>query len=193
MVDQDTKEPEIYVQERAEGEIIYKVIVIGDPTVGKTSLIKKFVSRQFEGQYLPTVGVNISKQPVDIGNNNKIDLLLWDMAGQPQFYMLHKVYYNGADGVIITFDLTRSHTYMNVKNWHSELVKIGLSGLPMVLVGNKADLTGDRKVKAAHIDHMKEQLNISEYIETSALDGQNVDHLFNTMAKLIYDQKTPTP
>ncbi len=185
-------EEEYFYKEREPGEIIYKVIVIGDPAVGKTSLIRKFVKKQFEKDYLPTVGVSISKEVIEMEIEGKkviINLLLWDLAGQPQFYLLHKVYYNGANGVILGFDLTRTHTYSNLKNWHKELVKDGLIDLLMLLVGNKSDLKDERKVGMAHIDHMKEFLNITDYIETSALTGQNVGTLFKTIAKRIYESK----
>lgn len=186
-----SKESEIYVQERDKDEIIYKVIVVGDPAIGKTSLIKKYVTTQFEGEYLPTVGVSISKEPVllDVGGKKiTVNIMLWDLAGQPQFHLLHKVYFNGADGIVLGFDLTRTHTYENTKNWHSELVKNGLTSKPMILVGNKSDLVDDRKVSVAHIEHRKEQLAIQDYIETSALTGANVDDLFMTIARRIYEQ-----
>lgn len=182
---------EYYYQEREPGDIIYKVIVIGDPAIGKTSLIRKFVKNQFEKDYLPTVGVSISKESIEMEIEGKkviINLLLWDLAGQPQFYLLHKVYYNGANGVILGFDLTRTHTYSNLKNWHKELVKDGLIDLPMVLVGNKSDLKEERKVGMAHINHMQESLNIPDYVETSALTGQNVGTMFKTIAKRIYER-----
>jgi small GTP-binding protein len=188
----EEKEEKFYYQEREPGEIIYKVIVIGDPAVGKTSLIRKFVKKQFEKDYLPTVGVSISKEVIEMEIEGKkviINLLLWDLAGQPQFYLLHKVYYNGANGVIIGFDLTRTHTFSNIKNWHKELVKDGLIDLPMVLVGNKSDLKEERKISVAHVDHLKESLNIQDYIETSALNGQNVGNMFKTMARRIYERK----
>lgn len=187
----ENEKDEYYYQEREPGDIIYKVIVIGDPAIGKTSLIRKFVKNQFEKDYLPTVGVSISKESIEMEIEGKkviINLLLWDLAGQPQFYLLHKVYYNGANGVILGFDLTRTHTYSNLKNWHKELVKDGLIDLPMVLVGNKSDLKEERKVGMAHINHMQESLNIPDYVETSAMTGQNVGTLFKTIAKRIYER-----
>lgn len=188
---EENDKKEYYYQEREPGDIIYKVIVIGDPAIGKTSLIRKFVKNQFEKDYLPTVGVSISKESIEMKIEGKkviINLLLWDLAGQPQFYLLHKVYYNGANGVILGFDLTRTHTYSNLKNWHNELVKDGLIDLPMVLVGNKSDLKEERKVGMAHINHMQESLNIPDYVETSAMTGQNVGILFKTIAKRIYER-----
>ena len=185
------KDEKLYVQERGKDEIIYKVILIGDPAIGKTSLIRKFVKTQFEADYIPTVGVSISKEIVTLnigGEEKKINLMIWDLAGQPQFFLLHKVYFKGANGVIIGCDLTRTHTYSNMKEWHKELVKNGLTSLPMVLAGNKSDLKDDRVVSVAHIDHMKETLSIPDYIETSAKDGSNVKHLFELIARNIYDQ-----
>ncbi len=186
-----TEDMKVHVRGDDITDIIYKVIVVGDPSIGKTSLIRKFVQDQFEVDYIPTVGVNISKQPIEImvGNKKiKINLMIWDLAGQGQFYMLHKVYYNGANGIILAFDLTRTYTFTNVKNWHAELMKFGLSSKPMMLVGNKADLKKEIKVSDAHIEHMKQQLGIAEYVETSALDGKNVQNMFETIARLIYQQ-----
>ena len=183
---------DIYVQERDSGEITYKIILIGDPAIGKTSLIRKYVKHQFEKDYIPTVGVSISKEPLELeinGNKVKINLLLWDLAGQPVFHLLHKVYFNGAQGVVLGFDLTRMHTFSNTKEWHKELVKHGLASIPMVFVGNKSDLKEERKISSAHVDHMKNQLGIPDYVETSAITGDKVNVLFETIARRIYEQK----
>ena len=123
-------------------ETIFKVIVIGDPSVGKTSLLNKFTSKQFKTQYIPTVGVNIVKEPLTIsveGTKVDVNLMMWDVAGQPQFYMLHKPYFNGADGVMLVFDITRTSTFSNINNWWNTAVKHGLSGVPRILIGNKSD------------------------------------------------------
>ncbi len=173
---------------QAKTENIYKVIVIGDPAVGKTSLLTKFSTKKFNSQYLPTVGVNIVKEVMDIniqGKNTKINLMLWDIAGQPQFYMLHKPYFNGADGMFLVFDITRASTFSNVNNWYNSAVKYGLSGIPRVLVGNKIDLEDQRKIIKPHTQHLSEKLN-AEYFETSAKTGVNVDKMFRRMAELLY-------
>jgi Ras-related protein Rab-2A len=189
----DAPEEKLYIQERDENELTYKIIVVGDPAIGKTSLIRKYVKFQFETSYIPTVGVNISKQPLELehgGKKFKINLMLWDLAGQPQFFLLHKVYFNGANGVLLGFDLTRTHTYSNTKEWHRELVKNGIASLPMIMFGNKSDLTEERKVAQPHIDYMQEQLGIPEYVETSALNGDNVNQLFEAIARRILEKRT---
>ena len=170
-------------------ESIYKVIVIGDPSVGKTSLLTKFATNQFEERYLPTVGVNILKEKISLENLNAIVFLMfWDIAGQPQFYMLHRPYFNGADGVILMFDITRSSTFSNINNWWSSCVKYGLSSAPRILIGNKVDLEEDRKIILPMAEHLSEKLN-APYFETSALTGEKVNLVFQKIAELVHKSK----
>ena len=102
-------------------EMIFKIIVIGDPAVGKTSLLTNFCGEKFDYEYIPTVGVNITKEPVtikdDMGKDTTVNLMIWDIAGQPQFYMLHRPYFNGADGMMLVYDITRSSSFSNINNW----------------------------------------------------------------------------
>ena len=170
-------------------ESIFKVIVIGDPAVGKTSLLTKFATNQFEEKYLPTVGVNIVKEPITIENKNAtINLMFWDVAGQPQFYMLHRPYFNGADAAILVFDITRSSTFSNVNNWWQTCIKYGLSGIPRILIGNKIDLEEERKIILPMAEHLSEKLN-APYFETSALTGENVKMIFQKIGELVYKYK----
>ncbi|MHA1783115.1 MAG: Rab family GTPase [Promethearchaeota archaeon] len=169
-------------------EAIYKVIVIGDPAVGKTSLLTKFARNKFEEKYLPTVGVNIVKETLELNDDIKINLLIWDLAGQPQFYMLHRPYFNGADGMMLVFDITRSSTFSNVNNWYNTAVKYGLSGIPRILIGNKIDLEDERKIILPMAEHLSEKLN-APYFETSALTGENVKNVFHKIGELIYNVK----
>ena len=168
-------------------EMIFKIIVIGDPAVGKTSLLRSFCAEGFEFEYIPTVGVNITKQKVtiknDMGKETDVHLMVWDIAGQPQFYMLHRPYFNGADGMMLVYDTTRSSSFSNVNNWFSTSVKYGLSGIPRILIGNKIDLKDDRKIIKPMAEHLSQKIN-AQFYETSALTGENVDSIFQKMAKL---------
>ena len=141
---------------------------------------------------MPTVGVNIVKEQVileDQGEEILINLMLWDIAGQPQFYMLHKPYFNGADGTLMVFDITRSSTFSNVNNWWNTCVKYGLSGISRLIIGNKIDLKGERKITGPHAQHLSEKLN-APYYETSAKEGENVKKVFQKIAELVYHSKT---
>jgi small GTP-binding protein len=170
-------------------EAIFKVIVIGDPAVGKTSLLSKFSTNKFEERYVATVGVNIVKEPISLETQNvTVNLMFWDVAGQPQFYMLHRPYFNGADGMILVFDVTRSSTFSNVNNWYTTAVKYGLSHIPRILIGNKIDIKDERKIILPMAEHLSEKLN-APYFETSALTGENVKFVFNKIAQLVYESK----
>ncbi|MHA1489724.1 MAG: Rab family GTPase [Promethearchaeota archaeon] len=173
------------------GEQIYKILVIGDPSIGKTSLLTKFTTNKFSKQYLPTVGVNIVKEQLDLEvqeGKTIVSLMMWDIAGQPQFYMLHKPYFNGADGIILVFDITRSSSFSNVNNWYNTSVKYGLSSIPRILVGNKIDLKDERKIIQPMAKHLGDKIN-APYFETSALTGVNVKIIFEKIAELVYHFK----
>jgi Ras-related protein Rab-1A len=172
-------------------EAIYKVIVIGDPAVGKTSLLTKFAKNKFEEHYIATVGVNIVKEPITLETEGAtVNLMFWDIAGQPQFYMLHRPYFNGADGMILVFDVTRSSTFSNINNWYNTAVKYGLSHIPRILIGNKVDLKDDRKIILPMAEHLSQKLD-ALYFETSALTGEKVKLVFEKMAQLVYASKSP--
>jgi Ras-related protein Rab-1A len=175
---------------KGKTEAIYKIIVIGDPAVGKTELLAKFATNQFEEKYLPTVGVSILKETIELKvYNTRICLMFWDIAGQPQFYMLHRPYFNGADGMLLVFDLTRSSTFSNINNWYSSAVNYGLSDIPRILLGNKAHLSEERKIILPMAKHLAEKLNAS-YYETSPLSGENFKEAFEKIAELVYKAKS---
>jgi len=155
--------------------------------VGKTSLLDNFSSKKFKTQYIPTVGVNIVKEQVEL-DEGIVNLMIWDIAGQPQFYMLHRPYFNGAVGMLLAFDITRSSTFSNVQNWFNTAQKFGLSSIPRLLIGNKIDLQDERKIIKPMADHLAEKLNCT-YYETSAKTGDNVKLIFRKTAEIVKDSK----
>ena len=187
---EDNKEGKIVFQGRTE--MIFKIIVIGDPAVGKTSLLTNFCGEKFNYEYVPTVGVNITKEPVTIkdnmGKDITVNLMVWDIAGQPQFYMLHRPYFNGADGMMLVYDITRSSSFSNINNWYSTSVKYGLSGIPRILIGNKIDLKDERKIILPMAEHLSEKID-APFFETSALTGENVESIFQKIAELTLRSK----
>ena len=102
--------------------------------------------------------------------------------------MLHRPYFNGADGMILVFDVTRSSTFSNINNWYNTAVKYGLSGIPRILIGNKIDLKDERKIILPMSEHLSEKLD-APYYETSALTGDNVKTVFTKIAELVYNAK----
>lgn len=185
MNDKNKSDEELVFHERSE--MIYKIIVIGDPAVGKTSLLTNFCGDKFQYEYVPTVGVNITKEKVtvknDMGKDTNVSLMIWDVAGQPQFYMLHRPYFNGADGMMLIYDVTRSSSFSNVNNWYSTAVKYGLSGIPRVLIGNKIDLKDEKKIILPMAEHLSQKLN-APFFESSAITGENVSEIFHKIGEL---------
>ena len=119
----------------------------------------------------------------EVGKETEVSLMIWDIAGQPQFYMLHRPYFNGADGVILAYDTTRSSSFSNVNNWWQTCIKYGLSGVSRLLIGNKIDLKDEKKIILPMAEHLSQKLNAPFY-ETSAITGENVKEIFHRIAEL---------
>ncbi|MHA1931443.1 MAG: Rab family GTPase [Promethearchaeota archaeon] len=168
-------------------ERIFKIIIVGDPAVGKTSLLRRFCAESFAFEYIPTVGVNITKQKLtiknDIGKETDVSLMIWDIAGQPQFYMLHRPYFNGADGMILTYDVTRSSSFSNVNNWYNTSVKYGLSGIPCILMGINDSSKNQRKVTLTMANYLSEKLNVN-FFEITLPKTKKLQEVFKKMAEL---------
>lgn len=146
----------------------FKLVLVGDGGVGKTTLIKRHKTGEFEKKYVPTLGVEVSKLFFDT-THGRVCLSVWDTAGQEKFGGLRDGYYIKANCAIIMFDVTARITYKNVPNWHRDIQRV-CSNIPMVLVGNKVDVK-ERQVKAKSIQfHRKRNL---QYYDVSARSNYN--------------------
>jgi len=169
------------------GEYRFKFVILGDHEVGKTSIIRRFVERRYTTDYRATIGLNVLSHEFEFFGN-KIGVTLYDIGAQKFFRRFRKIYYLGAQAAFIVFDLTNRESFENIKSWYEEL-KLFTSGedIPIVIVGNKTDLTEERKVfyqegaKLANNLSQSEKIKIS-YIETSALNGSNVEDAFNLIS-----------
>ena len=156
----------------------FKLVVIGDGGVGKTTFVKRHLTGEFQKPYIPTKGAECNV--IDFyTNHGKIRFHIWDTAGQEKFGNLRECYYIGAHCAIIMFDLTSRQTYKNVPKWHKDLVKI-CENIPIVLVGNKADVK-ERKLKARQINfHRKRSL---QYFDVSAKSNYQFEKPFVWLLK----------
>ncbi len=163
----------------------YKIVLIGDEAVGKTALIHKFLEEDRDiVDYKPTIGVEIHKKFIKDEKNpdNDMVMYLWDMAGQEKFMETRRIYYEGANGILVIFDCTRPRTFKNVRNWFEEARESSDIKTPMILISNKQDLKKFRKITHDETEKLANDLNI-EYIETSALTGENVKEIFVNLVK----------
>ena len=149
-------------------EYLFKVILIGDSSVGKTNLLSRFVKNEFNSQSKPTVGVDFFSKTVTI-DKKSVKAQIWDTAGQERFKAFSSAYYNGSHGAIIAYDVTNKESFENVKTWITELrTHLELSNLVVMLIGNKTDLENQRQVTEEQGRSLSEQLDFF-FMETSAL------------------------
>jgi len=157
----------------------FKVILIGPAAVGKTSLLKRFISNKFSENLAATLGVDYLNKELKFSPNSIARLTIWDIGGQERFKFLRNTFYRGANGALIVFDLTRAKTYKGIKDWVYEMRQLTEENIPFVLIGNKCDLFDDIGPVVDSEDAQRfaeSEGNI--YIETSAKTGENVEDAF---------------
>jgi len=158
--------------------VAFKLVLVGDGGVGKTTFVKRHMTGEFEKKYVATLGVEV--HPLDFTTNRgPITFNVWDTAGQEKFGGLRDGYYIQGQCAIIMFDVTSRITYKNVPTWHKDLVRV-CENIPIVLCGNKVDIK-DRKVKAKAITfHRKKNL---QYYDISAKSNYNFEKPFLWLAR----------
>lgn len=165
----------------AEGVLpTFKLVLVGDGGVGKTTFVKRHLTGEFEKRYVATLGVEVHPMRFHTSRGEMI-FNVWDTAGQEKFGGLRDGYYIQGQSAIIMFDVTSRVTYKNVPNWHRDLVRV-CDNIPIVLCGNKVDIK-DRKVKAKSIVfHRKKNL---QYYDISAKSNYNFEKPFVWLARTL--------
>ena len=176
--------PLLDTEETKKIQYHFKVIICGDGMVGKTSLILRFTENVFKRMYISTLGVSVSEKVIKV-NDNLIQLILWDIAGQQKFDKMRSAFYKGACGILLVFDLTNSNTFHNIMNWYNDIkkeIEVGNNG---ILIGNKSDMNKLRKISYDSASQLASDINF-DYFETSALSGTNVEKAFKGLAQKLY-------
>ncbi|NHJ86797.1 MAG: GTP-binding protein [Asgard group archaeon] len=176
-----------------EGTFIFKVLLIGEAAVGKTSLTIKFVHGKFKSDYLLTVGMEPYSKRMKIGADNAT-LSIWDIAGQQRFDVFRAMFFRGAKAALLVFDLTRPATLAKLQDWYEDLIKNAGKDVLTILIGNKNDLTDLRSVSKKDALAFAKKIKALTYIETSAKSGENVNESFTEVTtKLIEKAKESVP
>ncbi|MHA1798117.1 MAG: GTP-binding protein [Candidatus Helarchaeota archaeon] len=161
----------------------YKMVVLGDGAVGKTSLIRRFIDKTFKTDYKSTIGVSHLVKKYNLSEKISVTLNLWDLAGQEMFKSVRKMYFQGAEAAALVYDVTRPETFEHIDNWINEIKDLRDNpNFVSILIGNKIDL--GRKVDPKDGAAKAKEYNIT-FIETSAKEGDNVDKAFGALCYLL--------
>ena len=160
-------------------DIVYKFLLLGESTVGKTSIIIRYIENTFNDSNTSTCGVDVKHKYVSC-DNNKIRLDIWDTAGQERFRGLAKNYFRGAHGFILVYDITNKESFIKLKGWIKDAKeKINKEdSYKIMVVGNKKDCENDRAVEYNTLKQFGEDNKVI-FSEVSAKTGEGIDKLFN--------------
>ncbi len=170
---------------------LFKVCLIGDGAVGKTSLRRKYVGQAFNENYIPTIGADFSFVELAM-NDYHTQMTIWDLAGQPKFQTVKGAYFVGSMGAVVVFDVTRITTFFNTFFWIDSLYRYVKGVRPIVFLANKIDLEDQMDPSMFMVDQLilyfqhflYEQYGItSSYLKTSAKTGENVQQAFREMMR----------
>ncbi|XP_069696085.1 ras-related protein Rab-7L1-like [Periplaneta americana] len=169
-------------------ERLFKVIIIGDPTVGKTSFVQKYTQNAFRKDYKGTVGVDFALKVVKWSDTEVIKVQLWDIAGQERFTWMTRVYYKDSHGCVIMFDLNNKNSFINALKWKRDVdAKCRLpdgSSIPCLLLANKCDVP-HRQIERGEIEEFFRENNFVGWTETSVKEGVMIDSSMNFLVEVM--------
>ena len=172
-------------------EYKWKVIVLGDPSVGKTTLMIQYTEKKFNELYIPTVGVQVSLKivPIKVGkekNKTKAELAVWDIAGHIKFQNIRKIFYEGSSAVLFLYDITNAKTFEGISYWINDIAWV-IGDKYGILIGNKKDLQKARVITEEQGKKLAAGYQL-DFMETSAKTGENVNNVFDLITENLIKQ-----
>ena len=164
-----------------EYEYLFKILLVGNSNVGKSSLFLRFVDEIWKENFVPTIGVDFKIKSIKI-DNKIIKLQIWDTAGQERFRSILSSYYKGANGILLLYDITNVNSFKNLSNWLIDIEKNSSKNVKKILIGNKCDLNELRKIPINKGKEFADTYNM-KFIETSAKNNVNINECFNILGK----------
>ena len=165
-------------------EYVYKVLLLGDTTVGKTCFLMKYTDKTFQDIHMATIGLDYRLKSMKLKSGKNIKLQMWDTAGQDRFRAITKNYYKGSHGIILIYDVTNVQTFENVKQWVSQIREEASANVIIYIAGNKIDMEEERKVNKEEGEKLAEELGFP-FVETSAKSGININETFEDLVERI--------
>jgi len=171
-------------------DYLFKLLLIGDSGVGKTSLLVRFADETFSTSFITTIGIDFKIKTMEL-EGKKVKLQVWDTAGQERFRTITTSYYRGATGIMLVYDVTSSSSFNNINQWMQNIAEHANSDVEKMLIGNKNDLNDRREISCESGTKVANEHGIL-FAETSAKSSENVDHAFRLLTleiKKKYDSR----
>ena len=178
-------------------DYLFKTIIVGSPGVGKTSITLRFATGTFRERYLPTIGVEFSVKDIEV-QGKQVKLQTWDTGSHDRFSYVRPLYYKGSYGVLVVFDITDEESFVNLDKWFEEVYSNCEEIIPAILIGNKADISEERKVTQeqalAYATDKSKHYNLDSipYYEVSAKDGTNITEIYFHLTDMMIDKSVET-
>merc|ERR1712080_250224 len=168
-------------------DYLYKIVLIGDASVGKTNILNQLKEERFKRDSKATIGVEFESKTFKL-KDAIVKAQIWDTAGQERFRAITRAYYRGTLGALIVYDVTVSNSFEHaIGEWYNQLQESLTENITIMLVGNKIDLVDQRQISSEQGENVAAQMNILFY-ETSALTGENINKAFSVLIENVYQQ-----
>ena len=167
-------------------DILYKIVIIGDSGVGKSNILSRYVRDEFSMDTKATVGVEFGSKIISI-NNQQIKIQIWDTAGQEKYKSVSTIYYKGAKGALLVYDISRKETFNNLNRWINEIKNNSDENINILLIGNKCDLEEVRQISQEEAFEKAKEINAS-FLEVSALQAVNIEKAFKYLIQQIHNK-----
>jgi len=164
----------------------YKIVILGDQFVGKTSILNKYKYENSEDKYTPTIGIDFITKNVYL-EDKTIRLIMWDTAGSERFKSLIPSYIKNANAIILAYDITSKASFLSLDKWLTDISDKVPNNAYIIIAGNKYDMEQKRQVTTDEIKKFADEKGL-KFIETSAKTGYNINELFNTITFNLFDK-----
>jgi len=161
-------------------DYLFKLLLIGDSGVGKTSVLFRFSDDAFNSTFISTIGIDFKIRTIELGDK-KIKLQIWDTAGQERFRTITTAYYRGAMGILLVYDITNEKSFENIKTWIKNIEQHASADVEKMILGNKCDMEDKRKITKEQGEQLAKEYNV-KFMETSAMNRTNVEKAFTEIA-----------
>lgn len=165
-------------------DYLFKIILIGDSGVGKTSILARFVGEEVVKSHISTIGIDFKMKCLSV-DGKQVKIQVWDTAGQERYETITTQYYRRAQGIVLAYDITRKESFNSIRKWLRYVEEFAERDVKLTLIGNKSDLSEQRRVTVEEAEALAQEFNIP-WFETSAYTGDHVDDTFLTITKQIY-------